>query len=361
MAASPSGHQPSRLDRIERGAFAALLAMPPSLTRLAAGTPHVVDGQTLDPQIQVGLRILSRIAGPELDELPVDKARAVLEQESWLFGGELAEVASSRDLTIPGPGGDIPARLHLPLQPPSTEVTAPPLPLLIWFHGGGWVLGSIESHEPVARAFCHHAQVAVLNVGYRLAPEHHFPAAFEDAEAAFLWAHANAGELGIDPDRIALGGDSAGGNLSAGVSLARTKAGGPAPAFQLLIVPAVDMVGHTRSTDLFATGYFLTEANMEWYKDQYLPPGVDRSDPRASPLLADDLTGVPPAYVAVAGFDPLRDEGEAYAVRLRDAGVTVTLRRHRSAVHPFINILVTRMGQAALQEAVGALRVGLSV
>ena len=360
MTNPATGHQPSRLDRIERGAFAALLAMPPALTKLAAGKPHVVDGQTLDPQIQVGLRILSKIAGPELDELPIDKARAVLEQESWLFGGEPAEVASSRDLLIPGPAGDIPARLHLPITAGGAPADAP-LPLLIWFHGGGWVLGSIESHEPVARAFCHHAQVAVLNVGYRLAPEHPFPAAFEDAEAAFLWAHEHATELGIDADRIALGGDSAGGNLSAAVALARTRAGGPKPAFQLLIVPAVDMVGHTRSTDLFATGYFLTEANMEWYKNHYLPPGADRSDPRASPLLAEDLTGVPPAYVAVAGFDPLRDEGEAYAVRLRAAGVPVTLRRHRSAVHPFINILVSRMGQAAFQEAVGALRVGLSV
>ena len=203
MTNPATGHQPSRLDRIERGAFAALLAMPPALTKLAAGKPHVVDGQTLDPQIQVGLRILSKIAGPELDELPIDKARAVLEQESWLFGGEPAEVASSRDLLIPGPAGDIPARLHLPITAGGAPADAP-LPLLIWFHGGGWVLGSIESHEPVARAFCHHAQVAVLNVGYRLAPEHPFPAAFEDAEAAFLWAHEHATELGIDADRILL-------------------------------------------------------------------------------------------------------------------------------------------------------------
>lgn len=351
-------HAPSRLDRIERGAFAALLALPPAATKLAAGKPHVVDGQTLDPQIQVGLKILTKIGGPELDQLPVPKAREVLEQESWLFGGALAPVAESRDLTVPAPGGPIPARLHLPERPDGDRG---PLPLLIWFHGGGWVLGSIDSHEPVARAFCHHAQVAVLNVGYRLAPEHPFPAAFEDAEAAFLWAHEHAEELGIDAERIALGGDSAGGNLSAAVSLSRTRAGGPTPAFQLLIVPAVDMVGHTRSTDLFSTGYFLTEANMEWYKDHYLPPGVDRSDPRASPLLADDHSGLPPAYIAVAGFDPLRDEGEAYAAKLRAAGVPVTLRRHRSAVHPFINILVTRMGQAAFQEAVGALRVGLQV
>lgn len=355
-----SEYQPSRADRIERGAFGALLALPESVTRRLAGRPRVVDGQTLDPQIQVGLKILSRLGERELDDMPVAEARASLEQSSWLFGGELATVGSSREVSIPGPGGEIPARLHLPVRAPGAG-GVDPLPLLIWFHGGGWVLGSIDSHEPVARAFCRHAEVAVLNVGYRLAPEHPFPAAFEDAEAAFLWAHAHAAELGIDADRIALGGDSAGGNLSAAVSWARTRAGGPAPAFQFLIVPATDLAGHTRSTDLFAEGYFLTEANMEWYKNHYLPPGVDRTDPRASPLLADDLTGLPPAYVAVAGFDPLRDEGEAYAARLREAGVPVTLRRHSSAVHPFINILVTRMGQSAFREAVGALQLGLHV
>lgn len=351
-------YSPTRLDLAQRRAFAALLAMPESITRRVAGAPTVVDGQALDPQIQVGLRILSRISGPELDERPVADARKALEQEAWLFGGELAHVASSEDVTIPGPGGPIPARLHRPVRPADAQE---PLPLLVWFHGGGWVLGSIDSHENVARNFCHDAQVAVLNVGYRLAPEHPFPAAFDDAEAAFLWAHENAERLGIDRDRIALGGDSAGGNLSAAVSYARTRAGGPAPAFQLLIVPATDLAGVYPSHDLFAEGYFLTRANMDWYKNHYLPPGIDRTDPRVSPLLADDLSGLPPAYIAVAGFDPLRDEGEAYAARLREAGVKVTVRRHRHAVHPFINIPVTRMGQAALKEAVGALRVGLSV
>lgn len=353
-------HVPSLADRAQRRAFAALLALPPAVTRRLAGAPTTLDGQELDPQIQVGLRVLSRIGGPELDEQTVEDARATLEQESWLFGGDLAPVASSRDLVIPGPGGEIPARLHLPPRLPSTTAAGrDPVPLLIWFHGGGWVLGSIDSHEPVARLLCHEAQVAVLNVGYRLAPEHPFPAAFEDAEAAFLWAHAHAATLGVDPDRIALGGDSAGGNLSAAVALARTRSGGPVPAFQLLIVPATDLAGHHRSHDLFATGFFLTRANMDWYKDLYLPPGVDRTDPRASPLLADDLSGLPPAHVAVAGFDPLRDEGEAYAARLQEAGVPVTLRRHRSAVHPFINIPVTRMGRAAMSEVVDALRHGL--
>jgi acetyl esterase len=349
---------PTRLDRVQRGAFAALLALPPALTRRLAGAPHVVDDAPLDAQIQVGLGILSRISGRELDERTVADARATLEQESWLFGGDLADVGSSRDLLVPGPGGAIPARLHLPRRAPGAR---DPLPLLIWFHGGGWVLGSIESHESVARNLCALAEVAVLNVGYRLAPEHPFPAAFDDAEAAFLWAHEQAAELGVDADRIALGGDSAGGNLSAAVSLARTRAGGPSPAFQLLIVPATDLEGAHPAHELFATGYFLTLANMDWYKDLYLPAGTDRSDPRASPLLAPDLSGLPPAHIAVAGFDPLRDEGVAYAERLRAAGVPVTLRRFRSAVHPFINIPITRMGRAALLETVGALRQGLSV
>lgn len=351
-----AGIVPTTLDRIERRAFAALLALPERATRLAAGSPVTIDGQELDPQIQVGLRILRRIGGPELEDLPLDRARQVLEQESWVFGGPLAPMHHTRDLAIPAPGGPIPARLHLPARP-----GAGPLPLLIWFHGGGWVLGSVASHEPVARNLAHQARVAVLNVGYRLAPENPFPAAVEDAEAAFVWAHRHAAELGVDPARIAVGGDSAGGNLAAVVSWLRTRSDGPAPAFQLLIVPVTDLTRESRSYELFAEGFFLTRATMRWYSALYVPDVGQRSDPRASPLLAEDLTDLPPAYVAVAGFDPLRDEGEAYAARLRDAGVSVTVRRHRSAVHPFINIPVTRMGQVALQDAASALRAGLHV
>lgn len=348
-------YSPTAVDRVQRSAFAALLALPLTAARRLAGRPHVVDGAPLDPQIQLGLRILSRLAGPDMVDLSVEHARLLVEQEAWIFGGPQAHVGQTRDLVIPGPDGGVPARLHRPAGRHTDT-----LPLLIWFHGGGWVVGSIDSHEPVARALCRDTEVAVLNVGYRLAPEHPFPAAFDDALAAFRWAHSNAAELGVDPARIAVGGDSAGGNLSAAVSLA-ARDGGPVPAFQLLIVPAVDLVHDSASFDRFADGYFLTRRHMDWYKDHYLPRHEDRHDPRASPLLADDLSGLPPAYIAVAGFDPLRDEGRAYAARLRSAGVPVTLTEHRSAVHPFINTLITPMGRAALADAVGALRVGLRV
>lgn len=350
-----TAYRPTLADRAQRRAFAAMLALPERVVQRLAGGDHVIDGEPLDPQIQLGLRILGRIEGPDMADLPVPQARRLIEQESWLFAGETAAVKTVRDLTFPGPGGPVPARLYLP---PSAR-TGAPLPLLLWFHGGGWVVGSIESHDPLARTLCRDADVAVLNVGYRLAPEHPFPAAVEDAVAAFHWAHAHASELGIDPDRIAVGGDSAGGTLTAAVCLETAGGDGPAPAFQCPVVPATDFVGSWPSHTLFETGYFLTQRHMQWYAGHYFADPADRSDPRASPLLAEDLSGQPPAYVAVAGFDPLRDEGIAYAQRLRDAGVDVTLRVHGQAVHPFVNSLVTPMGQRAVAELSAAVRAAL--
>ena len=347
--------------RAEKRAFAALLALPKSVRRALAGPPRRVDGQRLNPDIQVGMRILALLAGSALEseERNVPEARRKLDAESWVFGGKPDAVGSVRDLTIPGPDGAIPARLYLP-ESPAREAHPGPLPLLVYFHGGGRVLGSIESHDLVCRALCARAQVAVLNVDYRLAPEHPFPAGVDDAVAAFRWAHANAASLGVDPDRIAVGGDSAGGNLSAVVCQVTHAEGGPAPAYQLLFVPATNLTAKTRSFHLFNEGYFLTETNIDWYKASYAPEAL-WSDPRVSPLLAEDVSGLAPAYVAVAGFDPLRDEGIAYAERLRAAGVPVTLRVHEDAVHPFINILATELGQRCMTEAVGALRAGLNV
>lgn len=350
-------YSPTAADRAQRRAFAALLALPQATKRRVAGRPLVIDDGALDVDIQVGLKILSRTAGPELEERTVASARAVIEQESWLFAGRPSRVGEVRDLTVPTRGGGVPARLYRPAGVPAGK-----LPLLIWFHGGGWVVGSIDSHDHVARAFCARAEVAVLNVGYRLAPEHPFPAGVEDAIDSFRWSHAAAAELGVDPTRIAVAGDSAGSNLAAVVSWVTTRDGGPAPAYQLLFAPATD-VAHldTTSYGLFHSGYFLTRTNIDWYIRHYLGNTGDPSDPLVSPLLAEDLSGLPPTHVAVAGFDVLRDEGEAYAARLAAAGVPVSLRRHRDAVHPFINILVTDLGQRALHEAVGALRVGLRI
>lgn len=377
--------RPTPADIAQRKAFEGLLALPESLRRTLAGKPHVVDGGALDPDIALGLRLLDKIAGDELDERTIDDARHALAAESWMFAGSPAHVQSIQTMSIPVDGGVIEALLYRPVpQPvevagkhrgPEDEGQRRPLACVVYFHGGGWVLGSHHTHDAVARALCAGAEVAVLNVDYRLAPEHPFPTAVDDAVAAFTWVHDHAASLGIDPDRIAVAGDSAGGNLAAVVSQITTRAGGPKPAFQALFVPVVDMtMPRTRSYELFSEGYFLTRANMDWYEANYLggsaqtPPNLDelRADPRVSPLRATDLpelatAGLPPAYVAVAGFDPLRDEGIAYARTLREAGTPTTLRIHTDAVHPFINILATSLGRRCMAEAVGALRVGLSV
>lgn len=353
-----SAYEPTVADRVQRAAFSALLALPRPLRRLLAGRPHVVDGHRLDPDIRVGLAVLSRIGGPELDEREVTEARVALAQEAWLFGGRPTPVGATRDLTLPGPGGEIPARLYTPERP--LHGGQRPDALVIWYHGGGWVLGDVDTHDTVCRAICADAGVAVLNVGYRLAPEHPFPAAVEDALAAFRWAHEHAAELGVDAGRIAVAGDSAGGNLSAVVARVTSREDGPAPAFQALVVPATDFTAEGGSKDTFASGYFLTRANMDWYEAHYLA-GHDPADPLASPLRDPDLSGLPPAYVACGGFDPLRDEGIAYAEAMRAAGVDVTLRVHEDAVHPFVNVLATDLGRRTVAELSAVLRTRLSV
>ncbi|MEI2779256.1 MAG: alpha/beta hydrolase [Tetrasphaera sp.] len=350
---------PSRAERAQRRAFAAMLALPPRARRALDRHPDIVDGLHLDHDTHVGLRIMAKLEQPEFDQLPVAQARRQLALESWLFAGRTTLIGSAHELTIPGEGGSIPARLYRPAQP---KVGNDPRPraLLIYFHGGGWVLGDVDTHDSGCRFLCAHAAVAVLNVGYRLAPEHRFPAAVTDAVAAFRWAHEHAHDLGIDPERIAVGGDSAGGNLASVVAQVTNREGGPMPSFQLLGVPVTQMAAPTRSREQFATGYFLTKANMDWYEAHYLGE-ADPTDVRASPLLADDLAGLPPAYVAVAGFDVLRDEGIAYAEKLRAAGVPVTLRVQEDAIHSMLTMLAAPLGRRVLAETAAALRVGLLV
>jgi acetyl esterase len=263
-------------------------------------------------------------------------------------------VAHVEEVQVPGPASAVRARLYVPSQ------AAGPMPLLVYLHGGGWVICDLDTHDNVCRFLARQAEVIVLSVDYRLAPEHRFPAAVEDALAAFRFAVENAAELG-GGERVAIGGDSAGGNLAAVVSQLAAAEGGPAPAFQLMFYPATDLSRKWPSYGLFGEGFYLTEGDMDWFRNHYLADEESARDHRASPLLAESLSGLPPAYIATAGFDVLRDEGEQYGHRLREAGVAVSLRRHSGLVHGLANAVgVGRVGRMVLLEAAAALRAGLA-
>ncbi len=345
--------------RTEHRLAKAVCGLPPRAQRRLFGPPPTMDGQTLASDIHALIR-LAAIAGTT--SFTAGKAVADARAENRLGAEATAArppipMARIEALELPGPAGPLPARLYVPAGLPGGE----PAPLLVYYHGGGWVVGDLDTHDGVCRFLAAAAGVAVLSVDYRLAPEHPFPAAVEDSLAAFAWAAENAASLGADPARIAVGGDSAGGNLSASVSLLARAAGGPTPAMQLLIYPVTDALGGQRSRELFAEGFLLTRGDMDYFEAHYLPPGADPADPRVSVLQAPDLSGLPPAYVATAGFDPLRDEGEAYALRLREAGVPVALRRHPGLIHSFANeTAVSRSSRGAMLETAGALRMGLA-
>lgn len=340
--------------------MSASASAPATAIRLAGGSQTSIDGQQLDPHFQLGVKVIAMLSGGEYEDLPLEEARVELERSSFHVSGGPEELPVMRDIVLPlagtGPdAADLPARLYSPVDPDED------LPALIYFHGGGWVLGSIDSHDATCRYIARTGGLKVISVDYRLAPEWLFPTAVDDALGAFRYVRDNAASLGVDPDRIAVGGDSAGGNLSAVVCQQTRDAGEKMPAFQLLFVPATDMTSTSESRRLFSEGFFLTARTMDWYERTYLRSDDDRRDPRASPLLVSDFSGLPPAHVATAGFDPLRDEGEAYARKMADAGVTVSLRRHSTMVHPFVNAIgATPLARAALSESVGALRMGLA-
>ncbi|HET8954533.1 MAG TPA: alpha/beta hydrolase [Solirubrobacterales bacterium] len=328
----------------------------PAVQRRLFGPPPTLDAQTLAPDIHTLISIAARARGESLAEgTDPTEARAQRLAEARIVAERpTIPMARVEPVEIPGPGGAI-ARLYVP--PTAVEG---PLPLLVYFHGGGWVIGDLDTHDSPCRFIAAHAGVAVLAVDYRLAPEHPFPAAVEDAFAAYRWVSENGARLGADPARIAVGGDSAGGNLAAVVCLAARDEGAPPPAMQLLIYPVTETGRELPSRRAFEEGFLLTRRDMAYYEDRYLPPGADRDDPRVSVLRAPDLSGLPPAYVATAGFDPLRDEGEAFAGRLREAGVPVALRRHPGLVHSYVNFTaICPTARAAVLEACGALRMGL--
>ncbi|MFI9381129.1 alpha/beta hydrolase [Kutzneria sp. NPDC052558] len=329
----------------------ALFALPTPVRRLLAGTPVRLDGQLLDVDAQLLLK-MQKMTGTELHGTSVRQARASIRGGRELVGGPTIEPVTTKDLLLPN---DIPARLYRPGELPDGS------PLLVFFHGGGFVIGDIDSHDQLCRFLARNAGVRVLSVGYRLAPEDPFPAAVEDCLTAFKWAAAEATALGADPKLIALGGDSAGGNLAV-VTALQVASGSARPVFLLLLYPTVDATTRRRSRELFAEGFFLTDAGMDWFMERYVPDPDVRPDPRVSPLLAEDLSGLPPTYLATAGFDPLRDEGELFARRVAEAGVPVVLRRHEGLIHGFASMTGLGHGfKEATLEAASALRTGLAI
>jgi acetyl esterase len=322
---------------------------------LSGGRAVIIDGNTLDPTLQLMLSAL-RLTG--IDGLAIDAdvaaSRAQMHDMTVGFPGPQIHVAVT-DVSLPGPAGEIAARHYRPTSGAAA-------PLLVFYHGGGWTIGDLDTHDTLCRLTCRDAGIHVLSIDYRLAPEHPAPAAVEDAYAAFKWAYEHAGELGATPGRVAVGGDSAGGNLAAIVcQLARAEAG-PTPVLQWLLYPQTDFAAQTRSLSLFAHGFLLTKRDIDWFTAQYLRgSGIDPSDPRVSPLHAESLSGLAPALIAVAGFDPLRDEGESYAARLRAAGTPVDLRFMGSLTHGFANLFQLGGGSAGgTSELISALRAHLS-
>ncbi|HEX4987021.1 MAG TPA: alpha/beta hydrolase fold domain-containing protein [Burkholderiales bacterium] len=284
----------------------------------------------LDPQVQVLLDLAKQAALPEVWQLTPDQGREqyAARVDKLKFSDTIHR---SEDRRIPGPGSEIPIRIYTPREPGPMEK----LPVLMWFHGGGFVIGSLDTHDSVCRMLANQADCLVVSVDYRLAPEHRFPAAVEDCMAATKWVALHAAEFGGDAGRMAVGGDSAGGNLAAVVSILARDAAHPKLAFQLLIYPCVAPEPETASHHRFKEGYILSRNSITWFYKQYLRSGKDAKDFRFAPLLCDDLSALPPAFVLVAGYDPLRDEGIEYAKRLIEAGNQVRLANYEGAVHGF--------------------------
>ncbi|WP_028921136.1 alpha/beta hydrolase [Pseudonocardia acaciae] len=285
----------------------------------------------MHPEAERLLALLAEAGAPPFEELTVPVARTAT-QGFLELQGEPPGVASVVARTIPGPVGEVPVRVYTPLPG-----SAPgPVPVVVYFHGGGWVIGNLDVVDNPCRRLAAATGAVVVSVDYRLAPEHRYPAAFDDCYAATVWAAQHAAELGGDPTRVAVAGDSAGGNLAAAVALAARDRGGPVLVAQLLIYPVTDFDFGTESYRDNGDGYLLNKATMQWFWAHYLGALDLGDDPYACPARSNDLAGLPAAYVATSEFDPLRDEGEAYARRLAEAGVKVTAKRFDGMLHGFV-------------------------
>jgi acetyl esterase len=299
------------------------------------------------PEAQQLLDALREAGMPPFEAMTVPQAREAAKGFLDLQGEPEDIPVDNR--TIPGPAGDIPVRIYTPDG-------AADRPVIVYYHGGGWVIGELETVDRPLRSLAVRSGAVIVSVDYRLAPEHVYPAAFDDCYAATVWVAEHAAELGADPGRLVVAGDSAGGNLAAAVALAARDRAGPAVAAQLLIYPVTDFDFTTRSYLDNGEGYLLQRPTMQWFWAHYLGAQDLGKDPYAAPARADSLVGLPPAFVMTCEFDPLRDEGEAYAARLRDAGVPVTARRYDGMLHGFLWTLgATPSGAVAVDDLVAAL------
>src|SRR3954447_9336420 len=302
--------------------------LPVRVQRALNRRPLVIDGLELSPEIQLMLTLKRLVRAPAAETLPLEQAPVELHTQQRMVGGK-QPIGALRDLEVDGAEGPLRARLYVPTE----RTGADPAPTMLFLHGGGWMYGDLESHDPACRFLAEHSGVQILAIDYRLAPEHKFPAAVEDCQAAYRWLVDHADQVNADPTRLAVGGDSAGGSLSLSTAVWAAEKGLPM-AFQLLIYPGADFVERTESRRLFADGFVLTELFMDGAEEAYFADDVDKSHPDASGIRRVDFpAGLAPAHVVTAGYDPLRDEGEALVRLLAENGVTVDHKRYPSMIH----------------------------
>jgi len=312
--------------------------------RLLDGYRIRLGSRTMDPKAQIVGEFVKSVRVPGFYP-PLPELRQQLRTMVMLMDEPAPALARVEDISIPGPAGEIPARVY------ADSVGGDPLPTAAYFHGGGWVQGDLETHHGLCARLAKHAGVLVVAIDYRLAPEHKFPAAVDDCLAAYRWLRAHGRDIDADTARVAVAGDSAGGNLSAVVSQLAASGGTPVPTCQVLIYPAVDFSLETDSHRELAEGHVIPRDRILWYSEQYLRSEADKTDLRAAPLRAQSLAGQPPALIVTAGFDPLRDEGKAYGDRLRKEGVDVVYREYPGEIHAFVSLTkAIPQGMAATLE-----------